>query len=703
MSATLTTLKERAAQVRGATGEGENTAERIGRLFVGILALMEESEVSFEPSEGYDTLETLKELAVQVRSATEDSENTAERVGRAFVGILNLLEQSGFEFEIVEGGDSIEVMQTLSGQVRGATRKGENTAERIGRIFVGILDLLAGISADTPTNFLVRSDLPDVFYSSTQSALDAVKAAYPSGLTRDVTITCVKTAKEPRTGGVWIASLSDWNMGGMHCLAIDGAGLLTYDGKSLGCLQFKFVSNVIIRNTAFWDYANQATATTPDECEAVGFNGDKNRPARNLYIEKCLFSGVSRADNTKLSTMSVNCYNVENIFFNSCKFSGNYGVTVSLNDCSFSSFVKNDINVAFSNKVIAHPVAVTASEGEYMIFEDNEISGDIREVFVSSYNISQFICRRNKFMDGGGQALIISSAFGMKRVSIESNLFVGMNKQPVFEWLKECVSLGGTIDKAEINNNTLFANSTYYELYAFRGGDIGDLDLHNNILVDATTGKTLNGFVFTTVKSMRSGNNLYRKDGTLLVVTNPSGLATSINIDWNTGRDLAKIQALGYERNSVVIAEGVKVLDIQNGGTTYAITEETDALYHADNGCMPSADVGYKSPSGSVNSIGCYTLHGTAIDETAPAAGYAGDNITDDETFSSNAQYSFMADSMLVLMHNTRIRDMLVRFSITGPQHRYLVLGKYGSVSPYPVLDDYGEYTADELYTINID
>ena len=165
MSDTLTTLKELAAQVRGATGEGENTAERIGRLFVGILALMEESEVSFEPSEGYDTLETLKELAVQVRSATEDSENTAERVGRAFVGILNLLEQSGFEFEIVEGGDSIEVMQTLSGQVRGATRKGENTAERIGRIFVGILDLLAGISADTPTNFLVRSDLPDVFYS----------------------------------------------------------------------------------------------------------------------------------------------------------------------------------------------------------------------------------------------------------------------------------------------------------------------------------------------------------------------------------------------------------------------------------------------------------------------------------------------------------------------------------------------------------
>ena len=126
MSDTLTTLKELAAQVRGATRKGENTAERVGRLFVGILALMEESEISFEPSEGYDTLGTLKELAAQVRSATEDSENTAERVGRVFAGILDLLEQSGIEFDTAEGDDSIEILQSLSDQVRGATRKGEN-------------------------------------------------------------------------------------------------------------------------------------------------------------------------------------------------------------------------------------------------------------------------------------------------------------------------------------------------------------------------------------------------------------------------------------------------------------------------------------------------------------------------------------------------------------------------------------------------
>ena len=91
--------------------------------------------------EGYDTLGTLKELAAQVRSATEDSENTAERVGRVFAGILDLLEQSGIEFDTAEGDDSIEILQSLSDQVRGATRKGENTSERVGRLFAGILNL----------------------------------------------------------------------------------------------------------------------------------------------------------------------------------------------------------------------------------------------------------------------------------------------------------------------------------------------------------------------------------------------------------------------------------------------------------------------------------------------------------------------------------------------------------------------------------
>lgn len=44
-----------------------------------------------------DTIETLKELARQVRYATREGENTGERVGRTLVGILNLLSQCSLE------------------------------------------------------------------------------------------------------------------------------------------------------------------------------------------------------------------------------------------------------------------------------------------------------------------------------------------------------------------------------------------------------------------------------------------------------------------------------------------------------------------------------------------------------------------------------------------------------------------------------
>ena len=38
-----------------------------------------------------DTIDILKKLALQVRNATQEGENTAERVGRVLVGILENL------------------------------------------------------------------------------------------------------------------------------------------------------------------------------------------------------------------------------------------------------------------------------------------------------------------------------------------------------------------------------------------------------------------------------------------------------------------------------------------------------------------------------------------------------------------------------------------------------------------------------------
>ncbi|MDY6192828.1 MAG: hypothetical protein SPI29_07285, partial [Bacteroides uniformis] len=40
-----------------------------------------------------DTLDILRKLALQIRNASSEGENTAERVGRTFIGILELIQQ----------------------------------------------------------------------------------------------------------------------------------------------------------------------------------------------------------------------------------------------------------------------------------------------------------------------------------------------------------------------------------------------------------------------------------------------------------------------------------------------------------------------------------------------------------------------------------------------------------------------------------
>ena len=44
--------------------------------------------------------------------------------------------------------DNIDVLKRLALLIRNATAEGENTAERVGRTFVGIIDLLSEISLD---------------------------------------------------------------------------------------------------------------------------------------------------------------------------------------------------------------------------------------------------------------------------------------------------------------------------------------------------------------------------------------------------------------------------------------------------------------------------------------------------------------------------------------------------------------------------
>lgn len=558
-----------------------------------------------------------------------------------------------------------------------------------------------------PTDYLVRSDLPGIYYSSTQDALDAVKAAYPDGLTRDVTISCVKGATEKRRWGTFVAELSNWNQDSMFTLTIDGADKLVYDGKSLGGLIFQNVDNIVLKNFRIRNFANLVEEYSPDNIDALLYKGRKSKYARNLYVYNCHFDGTSTVP-TEMAKSSIRCMNAENVYINDCRLEKNYGNTFSFSDCSFVSLIKNTVGVEFSTDKVSHPSVLDISNAYEFNLEDNEISGNVRENYIGLVNVLRFFCRRNKFMNGGGSAIAMESQDGMQEVVIESNLFAGMLNEPIYSWTKQCVGLC-KIDKLCVLNNTFYMSGNHYDQYTLRYGDIGTLDLYNNIMISLNTDKPVRGFWFNDVKTLNSGNNLYQFKATdgvskdpMLIVINTKGVTDAVSIGASVGNRLNLLQDAGFEANSNLVPLGTPLLNIQSGGSDYRMMEGLP--YYSDAGHLPAVDIDYRASVASPNTVGCYNSSGTAVAETGDAtAGYTGVDYDRTAVFTNAAQYAAFADSVLVLKHKTLDRSRFVKYSIQGTQHKYLVLGRYGLINIMPELTAAGEYQADELYTIDIE
>lgn len=555
------------------------------------------------------------------------------------------------------------------------------------------------LSEEIPTEFLTRSDLPGMYYSGTQSVFDALKSDYPDGLTQDVTITCVKPAKEKRLSGALIAELSHWNRGSMHTLTLEGAGRLVYDGQSLGGLQFDGVDNVVLSNISFVNYSNYAGASSPSEVYAVNFIGDSGRYARNLLIQGCTFNGAWPADTSRKSWRTIGSKYSENLTVAGCDISNEYGNCMKLSDSLYVSLIKNTVHMDYSLNVVAHPSVVTMKNGYALNVEDNRLSGDCRENYLEVSNVDRVYIRRNSFTGGGGRAVTMSALKSMKEVVIESNLFAGMVNAPAGAWMKEYIN-PGAIDKLSVCNNTFYMSGAFYEQYALRGGVVRDAGIYNNILVNATKRSTnsINGFVINKAVRITSGSNLYAGMRALLVSPNTDKEPDYITLDYTIGKNLAGLQAAGYERASAALAEDTAVLD-----GSYRVLPEADASYKADDTKVPSADAGYREKAASGNSRGCYNLAGTAIDEDSHVTGYTGEDYGAGRNFSSASVYSVMAGDTLCLRHNTLNRLARIIFSVTGTQHRELLIGRSGIIHPMPGLDANGEYLADESYTVTID
>lgn len=731
-------LIERAKEIRDETRLGRNTASRVGGLLVDILEQLE--------GDGTDDwfVERLKRH-IDNDTVYWDDENRVikargggvsdiftvtvsinpSNIGQCtvtatgdVVGVVSAADKSSYTVNVSKGGDATvsivpedgyQVMRLNVDQVsQGAIS--EYTFENVDTNHTMYVWMEVKID-ENPTEFLVRSDLPGMYYSSTQDALNAIKKDYPERLTKDVTITCVKPAKENRqSAGIWLANLRDWNLGSMYTLTIDGADKLIYDAISLGILSFIRVDNIVVKNIKMINFANRVSAYSPDEIEAIMFKGEKSTPTRNLYVQNCQFDGISTQNKQTDSTLTIGVKDCANITVNGCTFTGNNGITMDVKDCTCISLIKNICSMRVG---VGHPSILALSQGNILFLEDNEFSGDIGENAISVYNVGYVFIRRNIFRDIMGKPISISEQELTNKIVIESNLFVNCLIKPFYGWVKEYMSIGITEELSMINN-TFYMNSDWFEQNVLRGNTAKVFNLYNNIVVNATRNQDIpfSGFKLDNCKKFNSGSNIYQmilndsglvKYGSILSISNTDGDSDAVTINKKTS-DLAYIQSLGYEADSALLDSGVKLIVKQEGEASYAITPEYDALYKADDTQVSDLDVEYKKTAPADNSRGCYNLVGTSIDEAADTtSGYAGydiDNITD---FSSSLQYSTFADSLLLFKHRTLNRKDLVKMSLIGTQHRYLILGKYGLISGNPELDINGEYQADELYTINVD
>lgn len=180
-------------------------------------------------------------------------------------------------------------------------------------------------------------------------ALNAIKSDYPNGLTENITLSCVKVAKERRLSNdenklrnerIHLAVLKEWNKGSMYTLTIDGADMLTYDCASLGGFMFKNVDNILLKNISFINFCNYIDGNTPDEIAAVMLVGNMNSYCRNLYVDRCKFNGISTTNNATCSTYTISTKYTENVYFYGCIFMNNAGMVINMNDSRLAVFVK---------------------------------------------------------------------------------------------------------------------------------------------------------------------------------------------------------------------------------------------------------------------------------------------------------------------------------------------------------------------------
>lgn len=556
------------------------------------------------------------------------------------------------------------------------------------------------------TDYLMRSDVAKV-YSSLNTCLSEIKTDYPEGLTKDITVSCIKEATCYRTsphetGGYRNLDLRDFNTDSVYTLIIDGKNLLTIDGDSLGGFFFEDCDNLIVRNMRFCNVATFEKAYAPETFACIRAIDQKAR-LRNIYIENVTINGLSTINGSSHTRHGIQIGGYENVTITNCKTSH-----ISVNAISVGSakschikrsnisgeFVYGDANNSGGH---AHLIDITPSIETYI--EDNDISGiSYGESLLAINKCDKIIVRRNKIHDCAGPVMYVSSEIKSEHVEVSYNHIYKVNKKPLYQW--DCQAFQyGNCETAIFSNNLVLMDSTYFNEFFYRAGsNIKNLINVNNIYIRTSN---VNTGIFlinegSEVENVIAQNNIYKSNESILFYSIPNKKLNE--------RKFASLQSKGYEAGSVLLAPDTKILISESGGTRNCLTSEYANLHKSVVEYVKEFDVEYKLNDPSNACIGAYNYYSEDFDEKEDNnEGFTGYNMASLAVISSAEQIVVPAEDFLYLVHSSKNRDKFIKLEFYEDGKSvpsYINYGARSVVSVLPTLDSNGEYVSDKLYNV---
>lgn len=582
-------------------------------------------------------------------------------------------------------------------------------------------------ASKSPVDFLERDDLPGTYYSSLHLAMNAVVDDYPSGLTQNVTINCIKRVREernpldsnkPNNLRVWTAVIKDWNKDTVYTLTINGNFKYTLSCYSLGGIRIENCDNIIIKNMQFYDYSNYYRSSSPEEVAAIYSVGSMESKNKNIVVLRCTFDGVYKhttgtniyadyAFDTKLTS---------NIVIQRCTFNKAAGVPIKCSDVDCMEIKESYLSGNIKRSTIAHETLCSISNSIRIEITDCILNGlTLEEYGLTITDTKEFICKRNRIFNFDGTIFLLKGTEDLKS-TFDSCLFFDNLKRHLLNYLKFLVRIEQPVTSLSVINNTVYMNgiNVYFQEAFSVDGDVVSLTNYNNIYIDKNN--RVNTFLRVTglLTNYYAKSNLYKSllyysgdrfNTTTILSCDSFKEAHSIT----ETRNLIGFQSAGYEQNSVISGSTENLLEIEllpSGSTLTGITsyETISNEYLADGTIYNNFDIDYKKVTGTTSTIGAFNLIGQVWNETGDTtSGYTGTDIVENETFNQLAVYTVSADDGIIIQSNTLDRNYLLKFIFSGGDYNIL---RYGNSVYLTLLCDFdanGLYIDDISYDVNIE